>query len=451
MKAPKELARLLGASKASVKPADLARAARDFAGNDLGRALCVVRPADTEDVRKTVLWARKAKTALTPMGALSSFWAATRAAGRVALDLRGLSRLLSVDALEGVAHAQAGMSVAAFDAALSKKGLTLAAAPDGFGDATLGSLAANDTVAGLGQFAAPATSQLVGLTVVLGTGEILRTGASSVLGLPAFALQGVPDPTGLFLASEGSLGIVTELLLRASPRPKRSALVLRRPSSSKDFARLAAAARALRGTPGIDRFLVESWVTMRPDEARVELAGPDDEALRAAARRVAAAFKAEGLPEPEPAGSGKSRWQERPLGKESWKGVSLQVPHANAGRVYDLWVTRLRGRVAGVASPEGFLRTYLNAYGCASLFGWSFPAGEAAAASSAEVERGLRTLLGPLGIPYRAGTVWRAALDGRLDPVYAGTLRSVKTLFDPDGILNPGVGVVDAALRRGTK
>ena len=452
MNAVRELQKLLGAPRVSVKPDALARASRDFAGHDLGRALCVVRPASTEHVRRTVLWARKAKVAVCPMGGLTSFWASTRVAGRVALDMRAMSRLKAVDALEGVAHAEAGMTVAALDAALGKKGLCLAAAPDGFGDATLASLAANATVAGLGQFAGPATGQIVGLTAVLGTGEVLRAGASSVLsGLPAFALQGVPDPTGLLLASEGTLGIVTEVLLRAVPAPERSALALRLPSSPRDFARLAAAARALRGAGAVDRFLCESWVTMRPDEARVELAAPDAEGLRAAARRVAEAFRKEGLGAPEPvearaAGPG-GRWQLRPYGKENWRGVSVQVPYANIGKVYEAWVSRLRGRVAGVASPEGFLRTYLNAYGCAALFGWSFPADERVEAASAEVERELRSVLAPLGIPYRAGSVWRAALDSRLDPAYASLLRSVKSLLDPDGLLNPGVGVVDAAGR----
>ena len=297
MNAARELAKLLGTGKVLCAPKDLARMSRDFAGHDLGRALCVVRPRATEDVRKVVVWARKTKTALTPCGALTSFWAATRVPGRVALDMRGLSRLLSLDAVEGVARVQAGMSVAALDAALGKKGLTLAAAPDGFGDAVVGTLAVNDTVAGLGQFAGPASAQLVGLEVVLGTGEVLRTGASSVLGgLPAFSLHGLPDPTGLFLASEGTLGVVTEVLVRAAPKPLRGLWAAAVPSTADAFARLADAARALRGAPGVERVLFESWVTMRGDSVLVDVSGEDEDALAARAGRVAAEFKRRCLP-----------------------------------------------------------------------------------------------------------------------------------------------------------
>ncbi|MDE2291054.1 MAG: FAD-binding oxidoreductase, partial [Elusimicrobia bacterium] len=276
MKGLAELGRLVGAARVSARGEAVARASRDFAGHDLGRPLCVVRPASTEHVRRVVVWARKAGVGVTAAGGLTSFWAASRCPGRVVLDMRAMARLLAVDPLEGVARAEAGMTVAALDAALARKRLTLSGAPDGFGDATLGSLVANDTVAGLGQFHAPAASQVLGVTAVLGTGEVLRTGASAVLsGLPAFALRGAPDPTGLLCASEGTLGVVTELALAARPAVERATFLVRSPSTPKDFERLARAARALRGTAGIERILVESWVSMRSDETRVDVAGPD--------------------------------------------------------------------------------------------------------------------------------------------------------------------------------
>lgn len=248
MNAVKELGRLLGASRVSAAPAALARASRDFGGHDLGRALAVVRPASTEHVRALVLWARRARVPLTPMGGLTSFWASTRVAGRVALDMRSMARVLSVDPVEGVVRAEAGLTVAALDGALSRRGLTLSGAPDGFGDATLGSLVANDTVAGLGQFHEPASSQVLGVTAVLGTGEVLRAGAAAALpGLAPSARQGLPDPTGLLLASEGALGVVTELWLRARPAPVRASLAAPMALDAAAFERLAAAARALTG------------------------------------------------------------------------------------------------------------------------------------------------------------------------------------------------------------
>jgi hypothetical protein len=66
------------------------------------------------------------------------------------------------------------------------------------------------------------------------------------------------------------------------------------------------------------------------------------------------------------------------------------------------------------------------------------------------VEGRVREAVAPFGVPYRAGTLWAPLLSGRVDPVYLKLLGAVGRVFDPDGIVNPEVGLC-ARARRKTK
>ncbi|HVE14072.1 MAG TPA: FAD-binding oxidoreductase [Elusimicrobiota bacterium] len=439
MNLQKELAKLLGAAQVSVQPAKLKEYARDFAGHDLGVPAAAAKPKTTAQVQALVRWARARKVALTPVGARTSFWASSKAGGAVAVDLSAMSKLLAVDPVELTARAQAGAAIWALDDALRRKGFTVPMAPDGFGTATLASMVANDTSAGLGMFAGPASTQLVGLSAVLGTGEVLPMGASSVLGLPAFSRAGLPDLTGLLLASEGALGIVTEVTLRIAPLPRRQTLELALPTSLETYRTLVAAASRARAGAPFEGWMNHSSIAARGDRTHIFLAAATEEELAAKRRLALSLLRGAGLPEAVPLASDPPRWQAPPPGKEFWKGVSIQLPYARIADVYALWATKLRPRVAALAMPDGFLRTYFGREGTAALFGWSYR--ESAEPASAALAEELRRTLAPWGIPYRIGTVWQAAVKGRIDPAYLGVMKQMKKVFDPDGILNPGVGV----------
>jgi glycolate oxidase len=74
---------------------------------------------------------------------------------------------------------------------------------------------------------------VLGLTVVVPTGEILRVGHRSIKGVAGY------DLTALLVGSEGTLGIVTEVTLKLLPRPRHVATAL------VSFASVDAAARAV--------------------------------------------------------------------------------------------------------------------------------------------------------------------------------------------------------------
>ena len=133
--------------------------------------------------------------------------------GGVLLDITGLAGLVDVDATSGVVEVLAGTFGPDLEQQLQERhGLSVGHYPQSFEIATVGGWVA---CRGAGQYSTrygKIEDLVAGLEVVLADGTVVRTG-----GAPAAAVG--PDLTQLFLGSEGTLGVVTRVWLRAHPRP----------------------------------------------------------------------------------------------------------------------------------------------------------------------------------------------------------------------------------------
>jgi alkyldihydroxyacetonephosphate synthase len=132
-------------------------------------------------------------------------------AGRIALDLRRLDRLVDVDATSRTATLEAGLRAPAADRLLAAHGLTLGHVPQSYEYASIGGFAATrssgQASAGYGRF----DDMVVALRVATPTGSIeLGRAPASAAG---------PDLRQLFLGSEGTLGVITSVTARVRPRP----------------------------------------------------------------------------------------------------------------------------------------------------------------------------------------------------------------------------------------
>ena len=133
--------------------------------------------------------------------------------GGVLLDITGLGGIVDVDATSGVVEVLAGTFGPDLEQQLQERhGLSVGHFPQSFEIATVGGWVA---CRGAGQYSTrygKIEDLVAGLEVVLADGTVVRTG-----GAPAAAVG--PDLTQLFLGSEGTLGVVTRVWLRAHPRP----------------------------------------------------------------------------------------------------------------------------------------------------------------------------------------------------------------------------------------
>jgi alkyldihydroxyacetonephosphate synthase len=183
-------------------------------GEVLRSAACVARPTSSEEVSAVLRACNQAGVPVTAAGGRSGVLGASIPVfGGVLLDLTALQGVVSVDATSGLVEVWAGTFGPELEAELrGSHGLTVGHFPQSFDIATVGGWVA---CRGAGQYSTrygKIEHIVAGLEVVTADGSVVHTG-----GFPA-AAQG-PDLTQLFVGSEGTLGIVTKVLLRAHPLP----------------------------------------------------------------------------------------------------------------------------------------------------------------------------------------------------------------------------------------
>jgi hypothetical protein len=187
-----------------------------------GALQCLVRPQSTEECRIAVEVLGSVGCYPQPIGSLTTFWEPHPLDVEIGLDTLGLCTPARIDVHERVGYFGAGTTVREVDRLARAQGLCLVAYPDSDGSTSVGSMAAVACTSGLGMARIPPVEQIVGLTIVTPEATVLKTGASWRLGRGGIA-HGMPDPTGMFLGSQGRFGVITEVVLTLAPAPRLAA------------------------------------------------------------------------------------------------------------------------------------------------------------------------------------------------------------------------------------
>ena len=173
---------------------------------------CVVWPESVPQVADLLRAASDHGCPIVPFGAGSGVCGGTYPLrGGAVVDVRRLDAILSVDRLSMVVEAEAGILGHHLEAQLAERGLTLGHFPSSILCSTLGGWVATRSAGQLSSFYGKIEDMVLGLEVVLPTGEVLQTG---LLGENTGG-----DWTQVFVGSEGTLGIITRVLLRVHPAP----------------------------------------------------------------------------------------------------------------------------------------------------------------------------------------------------------------------------------------
>jgi len=402
------------------------------AGGHLGDgrfASATERPGSVDELREAVKRRAAEGSALYPQGGATALdYGGIPGRPGVAIDLRGLDRVVDYPAADMTVTVEGGITLSALRALVAAEGQRLAIEAPEADRATLGGIFATNTSGprrfGLGR----PRDQIIGIRFVDAEGEAIKGGGRVVKNVAGY------DLPKLLTGSLGTLGIIAELTLKVRPAPEATALAWVRSRT------LAEATRALErlNTSGTRPVALE---LLNAPAAR--MIGPDLPAedwvivvgLEGNAEAVA--------------------WEVDRLGIELGRTDLVVLEGVAAGPLWE----GLTGWSATGPGPLSFAANFRPSAALEFLVGvdagrWAIqshagtgivrgvyrgePDFEAVAAEVDRLRGAARRLGGSLVLP-RCPTGWKARLkvwgDPRGDSAVA---ERVKRALDPRGLLNPG-------------
>jgi D-lactate dehydrogenase (cytochrome) len=205
--------RALFADRLSTAQAVLAEHGQSESLVTAGLPDAVVFPRATEEVAALARWSTAHRVPLIGWGAGTSLEGhALALAGGVAVDFRDMADVLEVRPEDRLVRVQPGLTREALNAGLRATGLMFPVDPGA--NASLGGMAATRASGTTAVRYGTMRDNVRGLTVVLADGRVIRTGTAAAKSSAGY------DLTALFVGSEGTLGLITELTLRLVGQPE---------------------------------------------------------------------------------------------------------------------------------------------------------------------------------------------------------------------------------------
>ncbi len=211
-----QLKTLTGKNNVLTKKVDMVAYTYD-ATADLPRQMpeVVVMPTSSEMVQQIVDLARTNRIAIYPHGAGTNLSGGTVPLKKgIVISFQKMNAILDIDAANLTAVVQPGVVIAALNSAVAPHGLIYPPDPGTVATATMGGSAAENSGGLRGLKYGVTKNYIMGMEVVLANGEKVRFGGKTVKNVTAY------DFSNLFIGSEGTLGIITELTAKLIPAPK---------------------------------------------------------------------------------------------------------------------------------------------------------------------------------------------------------------------------------------
>jgi len=420
----------------------------------------VVYPANAEEAARIMKLANTHQFPVFPRGAGSGFSGGSlpRGGGAVLVTTR-LDRILRIDTDNLIAEVEPGVVTEALQKAVERLGLFYPPDPASLKFSTLGGNVAECAGGPRAVKYGVTRDYVLGLEVVLPTGEIIRTGGETAKGVVGY------DLTRLICGSEGTLGLITKIILRLLPLPEAKKTMLAVFDSIDGAA--TAVSTIIRGKiiPATLEFL--DHATLQCVEKRFNLGLP-------AEGRAVLIIEVDGERELIEKQAGIIHGLVNPLGLIQFRTARDEAEAEDIWRVrrlvspslrdvnptkYNEDIVVPRSRVPDIIRRIGEIGQRLNlpivSFGHAGdgnihvniMIDKEIPGmDDKAHLAIEEIFRAALALGGTMSGEHGIGLSKAPYLALELSPEQIGAMRAIKKAFDPNNILNPGKIFPDTAL-----
>ena len=416
----------------------------------------VIKPATTDEVSKVVKYCHENKIPVYPRAAGSGLSANSLAIyGGVMLSIERMNRILEIDENNLQVTTEPGVITELLQNTVKEKGLFYPPDPSSRGTCFIGGNIACNSGGPRAVKYGVVKDYVLNLEVVLPTGEVIWTGANVLKNSTGYNL------TQLMVGSEGTLGIVTKIVLKLIPHPKFTAVMLA-PFTSMDQAAAAVSAIFRAGiVPSCLEFMEREaidWVCKWLGDVTIEIApnvqanllleidGNDMDVIAKECEKlyeVLTQFECGEILFADSEAQKTDLWRMRRNVANAVKTTSVTIEEDTVVPRY--YLPELMRHIKAVGKKYNFRSVCYGHAGDGNVHVRIIKDELSDEYWQNEVPKGVREIFekvvalgGTISGEHGIGWVQRRFMDIKFEELQLDLMRGIKKVFDPNNIMNPG-------------
>lgn len=415
----------------------------------------VVKPQSAQEISDILKLANEHIIPVTPIGAKTGLsGGALSVFGGIGLSLERLNKIIEIDEKNLQITTEPAVITQVLQEAVLEKGLFYPVDPSSRGSCFIGGNVAENSGGARAVKYGVTKDYVLNLEVVLPTGEIIWTGANTLKNSTGYNL------TQLLVGSEGTLGIITKIVLKLLPENKYNVLMLVPFFQAEQACEAVSEIFRAGITPSALEFMerdaidwtmkfVEASLDIKPEvqaHLLIEVDGNNPEILFEEAEKIVQVLEKFNTDEILFADSEEQKntlWKLRRAVGEAVKSNSVYKEEDTVVPRYEL--PKLLQAVKSIGKKYGFQSICYGHAGDGNLHINIVKGNMSDENWRTEVPKGIReifeltvSLKGTLSGEHGIGFVQRSYMDIAFNPTQLDLMKGIKNLFDPNNILNPG-------------
>ncbi|MCO4291582.1 FAD-binding protein [Solitalea sp. MAHUQ-68] len=415
----------------------------------------VIKPENTAEVSAVLKFCNDNSIAITPRGAGTGLsGGALPVFGGVSLSMEKMNKIIKIDERNLQAHVEAGVITEALIEEAAKLNLLYPVDPSSKGSCFIGGNVAHGSGGPRVVKYGTLRDYILNLEVVLPNGEVIWTGANTLKYASGYNL------TQLMIGSEGTLGVITKVVVKLVPKPQFNLVMLASFPSAENACEAVAAIFRAGIMPSALEFMERTgmeWV-IKYDDIKfdvkdhinayllVEVDGNNLDLLRTDCEQIGEVlycFGCEDILLGESAAEKDELWKIRrkmPLSVKAnsvYKEEDTVVPRAELPKL-------LKG-IKDIGNKYGFKSVCYGHAGDGNLHVNIIKDSMSEADWESKLPLGIKEIMeltvslgGTLSGEHGIGLIQQPYMSIKFSDFHLQLMRNIKLVFDPKGILNPG-------------